>query len=63
MGLTIGWFLRPDESDLLNILPGLSLSFLVGYNVEVLFSTMDRLISTLSKRPEQKAAKPEKPGD
>ena len=62
-GLTIGWFLRPDESDLLNILPGLSLSFLVGYNVEVLFSTMDRLISTLSKRPEQKAAKPEKPGD
>ena len=59
-GLTIGWFLRPEASTDLNILPGLSLAFLVGYNVEVLFSTMDRLISTLSKRSEEKAANAEK---
>ncbi len=48
-GLTIGWFLAPEVGSADSILPSVTFSFLAGYNVEILFSVMDRLIANLSK--------------
>jgi hypothetical protein len=53
-GLIIGWFvfLLPGQSVLTSISP-LALSFLVGYNIEIVFSLMDRLIGAFTKPPEE----------
>ncbi len=51
-GLIIGWFvfLLPAQSVVGSISP-LALAFLVGYNIEIVFSLMDRLIEVFT-RPE-----------
>jgi hypothetical protein len=48
-GLAIGWFLKPDELGLTESLSPMAISFLVGYNVEILFSIMDKFIDLISK--------------
>ncbi len=47
-GMTIGWFVVPDEGSLGSLSP-FALAFLVGYNVEILFSLMDKIIANFSK--------------
>jgi hypothetical protein len=49
-GLVIGFFVIPEEMGALSTLPPLALSFLVGYNVEVLFLVMDRFIAMIMKK-------------
>jgi hypothetical protein len=49
-GLGIGWFLIPEEISGFQAFSPLALSFIVGYNIELLFSIMDRFIESVSKR-------------
>ncbi len=57
-GLVIGWFLMPNTDSIntssnisIYSLSPLALSFLSGYSIELLFSAMDRLISTFTAPP------------
>jgi drug/metabolite transporter (DMT)-like permease len=49
-GLMVGWFvfLLPSQTFLASISP-LAIAFLVGYNIEILFSWMDEFIKRFSK--------------
>jgi hypothetical protein len=56
-GLSVGWFFGDTASDTINIssLSPLALAFLAGYNVDLVFTLMDRFIESLSsKSPEPK---------
>ena len=48
-GMAIGWFLKPDDLGVAGSLSPMALSFLIGYNVEVLFAIMDKFIEMISK--------------
>lgn len=48
-GMVIGWFFRPDEAAALASLSPMALAFLMGYNVDMLFSLMDKMINNVSK--------------
>ncbi len=48
-GIMAGWFLRPDSTSALGSFSSLAVAFLMGYNVEVLFSVMDKIIAGFSK--------------
>jgi hypothetical protein len=50
-GLGIGWFLTPEKISGFQAISPLAISFLVGYNIELLFSVMDGFIDTISKQP------------
>ncbi len=52
-GMIIGWFLRAEESTALASMSPMALAFLMGYNVEVLFSIMDKIIDNIRKTAEQ----------
>lgn len=54
-GLMIGLFINPEEIEAFNLIAPMAVSFIAGYNVELLFSTMDRIIHRNSERM--------KPGD
>jgi len=47
-GLSIGWFLALDQLAGFQSLSPLALSFIVGYNIDMLFSLMDRFIEAFS---------------
>ncbi len=49
-GLLIGFFIIPNETSGLAVLSPMALSFLAGYNVEVLFMAMDRFIDVIIER-------------
>ncbi len=49
-GLAIGWLLTPEQRGEISVLSTFALPLLAGYNVELLFSLMDRLISTLTQQ-------------
>lgn len=53
-GMIIGWFLKPEESDALASLSPMAMAFLMGYNVDLLFSLMDRVIDNIRQAIEQK---------
>jgi hypothetical protein len=57
-GLMIGLFINPEEIEVFNLIAPMAISFIAGYNVELLFSFMDRIIQELSKKtkPEDMAA-------
>lgn len=59
-GLIVGWFifLLPGQTFLASISP-FAIAFLVGYNIELLFSLMDNLIRKLSK-PGENGEEPSK---
>lgn len=46
-GMIVGWFLKPENAEGLASLSPMALSFLMGYNVDVLFSIMDRAIDNI----------------
>ena len=48
-GLSVGWIFQPEDAEMLGSLNKLGLSFLVGYNVDLLFSQMDRMVDMLKK--------------
>lgn len=48
-GLGIGWFLAPKDLAGFQSVSPLALSFIVGYNIDMLFSLMDRFIEGFSK--------------
>lgn len=48
-GLGIGWFLTPEKLSGIQAVTPLALSFIVGYNIELLFSIMDGIIESISK--------------
>lgn len=52
-GMIIGWFLKPEETDTLASLSPMAMAFLMGYNVDVLFSLMDRLIENIKQAIEK----------
>lgn len=55
-GMIIGWFLKPEEADALASLSPMAMAFLMGYNVDVLFSLMDKLIDNIRQGIEPKEA-------
>ena len=59
-GLIIGWFafLLPGQSALSSISP-MAMAFLVGYNIEIVFSAMDRGIDYLTKGDKKQKTKGE----
>ena len=52
-GMIIGWFLKPDEADALASLSPMAMAFLMGYNVDLLFSLMDKLIDNIKNAIEK----------
>ncbi len=48
-GMAVGWFLKPEELESLGSISPMALAFLMGYNVEVLFSIMDRFIGMATR--------------
>lgn len=48
-GMIIGWFLKPDEVNGLASLSPMALAFLMGYNVDILFAIMDKLIDNVKR--------------
>lgn len=59
-GLSVGWFFGTSSSGSVNIssLSPLALAFLAGYNVDLIFASMDKFIETISAK-----AEPQKKGD
>jgi comEA protein len=62
-GLIVGWFifLLPGQTFLASISP-FAVAFLVGYNIEIIFSFMDNLISRISEA-EEKSEETSKPDE
>lgn len=54
-GPTIGYFITPEGTTGLGSLSPMALSFLAGYNIELVFAAMDRLITTASKKALEQA--------
>jgi len=48
-GMAISWFIKPDDASGLASLGPLALAFLTGYNVELLFAIMDKIINSALK--------------
>ncbi len=48
-GMIIGWFMQPQDLDSLSVLSPMALAFLMGYNVDVFFSVMDRFIDNIKQ--------------
>mgnify|MGYP000477337615 FL=1 len=48
-GMVVGWFLKPEEANSLASLSPMAVAFLMGYNVDVLFSLMDKLIANIKQ--------------
>src|SRR5262249_31223153 len=54
-GVAIGWmFSVQDANNLAKTLPAFALSFLAGYSVEFLFTTLDRLVGAFAKETSEK---------
>lgn len=47
-GLIIGWFFQPEEGAAIASLGPMATSFLVGYNVNILFSIMDKFVDSIT---------------
>jgi len=56
-GMIIGWFFQPDEADAIASLSPMALAFLMGYNIELLFSIMDRVIDNIRQAVDKSATK------
>lgn len=52
-GMVIGWFFKPSEIDVMASLSPMAVAFLMGYNVDVLFSIMDKVIDTIRQSIEK----------
>lgn len=56
-GMIIGWFFQPDDASGLASLSPMALAFLMGYNIELLFSIMDRVIENIRQSIETPSKK------
>ncbi|PSW03699.1 hypothetical protein [Photobacterium lipolyticum] len=52
-GMIIGWFFKPDEAEALASLSPMAMAFLMGYNVDVLFSMMDKVVDSIRRQTVQ----------
>ena len=52
-GMIVGWFLKPEEAGAMASLSPMALAFMMGYNVDVLFSMMDKIVDNL-RQPQTK---------
>lgn len=59
-GVAIGWFFKPEEIMEVQVISNYALAFLVGYNVEVLFSLMDNMVKSISKWSQKTYSEDEK---
>ncbi len=58
-GPVIGYFITPEGTTGLGSLSPMALSFLAGYNIELLFTAMDKIITAVSRKsPETPPAAP-----
>ncbi|MFT4926041.1 MAG: hypothetical protein ACI8WB_002139 [Phenylobacterium sp.] len=61
-GMVVGWFAKqPQGAEAVASLSPMALAFLVGYNVDLLFSMMDKLIDNIRQaieKPDQPASAP-----
>lgn len=57
-GMIVGWFLKPDDAEALASLSPMALAFLMGYNVDVLFSIMDRAIDSIKSQIDKESPGP-----
>lgn len=46
-GMVVGWFFKPQGVDSLASLSPMAMAFLMGYNVDLLFSMMDKMIDNI----------------
>lgn len=53
-GMVIGWIMKPEEAGALASMQPMTLAFLMGYNVEVLFAIMDKVIDNIRASVENK---------
>lgn len=53
-GMIIGWFLKPEDIQVSASVSSMALAFLMGYNVDVLFTLMDKIIDNLSQNIDKK---------
>ncbi len=63
-GMVIGFFLKDEDAGSLASLSPMAIAFLMGYNVEVLFSIMDKMIEKIKssiEKPPEKSPAPTKP--
>lgn len=54
-GMVIGWIMKSDDASALASMQPMTLAFLMGYNVEVLFAIMDKVIDNIRASFENKA--------
>lgn len=60
-GMVIGWLMKPEEAGALASMQPMTLAFLMGYNVEVLFAIMDKIIDNIRASVESKEKPESKP--
>lgn len=53
-GMVIGWIMKPEDAGALASMQPMTLAFLMGYNVEVLFAIMDKVIDNIRASVENK---------
>lgn len=60
-GMVVGWFLKTEDANAIASLSPMALAFLMGYNVDVFFSLMDKAIANIKQAIEKPASnkKPE----
>lgn len=56
-GMIVGWFFQPDEADAIASLSPMALAFLMGYNIELLFTIMDRVIDNIRQAVDKSETK------
>ncbi|WP_159084180.1 hypothetical protein [Saccharobesus litoralis] len=59
-GMIIGWFLKPEEIHMADSVSSMALAFLMGYNVDILFSIMDKLVNNIKQAVEKPEANSDK---
>ncbi len=48
-GMIVGWFLKPEDLQLSASASSMALAFLMGYNVDMLFAVMDKIIDNMKQ--------------
>jgi hypothetical protein len=56
-GMIVGWFFQPDEADAIASLSPMALAFLMGYNIELLFTIKDRVIDKIRQAVDKSETK------
>lgn len=54
-GMIIGWFLKPDDAGAMASLSPMAMAFLMGYNVDLLFTLMDKLVDNIKQSIDKQA--------